>query len=111
MHLLSAGVAEFITQLCHEDPENAEMSDPKVYSKITKDPTEVSLTVVIETMTRETNYSTMSEHYEPNYNVTTLNTIWHGRCLKVEIQSNVSFKNVESENSNSSSNAFVISAV
>ena len=73
MHLLSAGVAEFITQLCHEDPENAEMSNPKVYSKITKDPTEVSLTVVIETMTRETNYSTMSEHYEPNYNVTTLN--------------------------------------
>jgi len=72
------------------DPENADMSDPKVYSKITKDPTEVSLTVVIETMTRETNYSTMSEHYEPNYYVTTLNTIWHGRCLKVEIQSNLS---------------------
>ena len=98
-YLLSAGIAEFITQLCYEDPENADPWDPKVYSKITKDPSEVSLIVVIETMKRETNSSSMSEYnYNVNYNVTTLNTIWHGRCLKVEIQSNVRFKNVESQN-------------
>ena len=74
----------------YEDPENADVSDPKVYNKITKDPTDVDLGVVMEQMTREN--AMMAEFYKADYTVTTLNTIEHGRCLKVEIQSNVRFK-------------------
>ena len=75
----------------YEDPEHSDTADPKVYDKVTKDPTEFTTGVVITKMEGET-YRDFTSYYKPNYTLSTLNTNWHGRCLKIEILSNVSLK-------------------
>ena len=73
-----------------KDPKTNDM-DPKVYYKITKDPADIMTFAEVNKLTgyRREDFIDV---YKPEFTVSTLNTIWNGRCSKIDSQTRVNIK-------------------